>query len=188
MSAPAEQDPEARPDRRMGARAVARFRAIQALYQIALVGDPVEAVVRGLLDGRGVTFEGASEPEQPPLGRIDEAFFEALVTGASSEAEALDNMLSAVLVEGWPVERLELLLRLILRAGAFELGHWPEIPARVVVSQYVDLAHAFLDDKQTAMVNGVLDRLAHRLRLEEFGEAGPETAGDEPGGEEEEAG
>lgn len=153
----------------MGARAGARLRAVQALYQIALVGDSVEAVVRGILDAGGVTSGAAPEPDEPHFGQIDEPFFEALVTGASREAEALDNMLAGVLVEGWPVERLELLLRLILRAGAFELGHWPEIPARVVVSQYVDIAHAFLDDKQTAMVNGVLDRLAHRLRLEEFG-------------------
>ena len=64
-----------------------------------------------------------------------------------------------------------------LHAGAFELGHWPEVPARVAVSQYVDLAHAFLDDKQTAMVNGVLDRLARHLRPEEFaGEALPDLA------------
>ncbi|MEE8535254.1 MAG: transcription antitermination factor NusB [Kiloniellales bacterium] len=154
----------------MGARAGARLRAVQALYQIALVGDSVEAVVRGILDAGGVTSGAAPEPDEPHFGQIDEPFFEALVTGASREAEALDNMLAGVLVEGWPVERLELLLRLILRAGAFELGHWPEIPARVVVSQYVDIAHAFLDDKQTAMVNGVLDRLAHGLRLEEFGE------------------
>jgi hypothetical protein len=67
---------------------------------------------------------------------------------------------------------------LILAAGAFELGHWPEVPARVVVSQYVDLAHAFLDDRQTALANGVLDTLARHLRPEEFaGEAVPDLTG-----------
>ena len=116
--------------------------------------------------------------EDLDLERVDREFFQDLVRGVAGEAESLDDMLAAVLAEDWPVERLEAILRLILWAGAFELGHWPEVPARVVVSQYVDLAHAFLDDKQTAMTNGVLDRLARHMRPEEFaGEALPDLAG-----------
>ena len=150
----------------LAGRAAARFGAVQALYQMALAGHGSDAVIAEFLEHR--LQAGGGEPEQPDIGKVDEAFFDALVRGVSGEAESLDDMLSAVLADGWPVERLELLLKLILRAGAFELGHWPEVPARVVVSQYVDLAHAFLDDKQTAMANGVLDQLARSLRLEEF--------------------
>ncbi len=150
----------------LAGRAAARFGAVQALYQMALGGHGTEAVIAEFLERR--LQVGGGEPEQPDIGQVDEAFFDALVRGVSGETDSLDDMLSAVLADGWPVERLELLLKLILRAGAFELGHWPEVPARVVVSQYVDLAHAFLDDKQTAMVNGVLDQLARSLRPEEF--------------------
>ncbi len=150
----------------LSGRAAARFGAVQALYQMALGGHGSEAVIAEFLEHR--LQAGGGEPEQPDIGQVDEAFFGALVRSVSGEADSLDDMLSAVLADGWPVERLELLLKLILRAGAFELGHWPEVPARVVVSQYVDLAHAFLDDKQTAMANGVLDQLARSLRPEEF--------------------
>lgn len=156
----------------LAGRAAARLGAVQALYQMAVTGDAAETVVGDFLERR---FRVGSEPDEPEIERVDEAFFEALVHGVDQETEALDNMLAAVLVEGWPVERLEMLLKLILRAGAFELGHWPDVPARVVVSQYVDLAHAFLDDKQTAMANGVLDHLARSLRPEEF-EDGAEAA------------
>jgi N utilization substance protein B len=158
----------ARPGQRgvLAGRTASRLGAVQALYQMALGGQGIETVIDEFLEDRLQAVGG--EPEQPDIGQVDEAFFDALVRGVSGEAEPLDDMLSAVLVDGWPVERLELLLKLILRAGAFELGHWPEVPARVVVSQYVDLAHAFLDDKQTAMANGVLDQLARSLRPEEF--------------------
>ena len=117
-------------------------------------------------------------PEGVDLERADRDFFADLVRGVARESESLDDMVSAVIDEDWPVERLESLLRLILAAGAFELGHRPEVPARVVVSQYVDLAHAFLDDRQTALANGVLDSLARHLRPEEFaGEPVPDLTG-----------
>lgn len=165
----------------LSARAAARLAAVQALYQMTVTGQGAAAVVEDFLSHRflppGPNAE--AEAEQPALAQADLAFFETLVRGAAAETSDLDDMLAAVLAEGWPVERLETLLRLILRAGAYELGHLPDVPARVVVSQYVDLAHAFLDDKQTAMANGVLDRLARGLRPDEFDEGSGGGSGDD---------
>ena len=78
-------------------------------------------------------------------------------------------MIAAVLVEDWTIERLEILLACILRAGAHELADRADVPARVVISEYVDLADAFYGEKETGLVNGVLDRLARELRPLELG-------------------
>ncbi len=159
--------PPGTPPKRDARRRAARLGAIQALYQIAVGGATAE-VVRGefLEQWLDEDIEGLS------LRAADRDLFDRLVMGVSEETENLDNMLTAVLAEDWPVERLEILLKMILRAGAFELGHWQDVPARVVISQYVDLAHAFYDGKQPSMANGVLDRLARLLRPEEFGGEG----------------
>jgi N utilization substance protein B len=168
--------PETRPKSDARRRA-ARLGAVQALYQIAIGGATPE-VVRGefLEQWLDEEIEGLS------LRAADRDFFDRLVMGVSGETENLDNMLTAVLAEDWPVERLETLLKMILRAGTYELGHWQDVPAQVVISQYVDLAHAFYDGKQPNMANGVLDRLARLLRPEEFdGEGSGETVIPEAG-------
>jgi N utilization substance protein B len=96
------------------------------------------------------------------------AHFRDVVGGVVAEQRRLDPMIDAALVQGWPLKRIETVVRAILRAGAFELDHMPDVPARVVVSEYVDVAHAFLDEKETGMVNAVLDQLARQLRAGEF--------------------
>jgi N utilization substance protein B len=93
-----------------------------------------------------------------------------LVEGVAKNQDELDDMVAAVLDEDWTLDRLEILLHALLRAATFELAERLEVPARVVVSEYVDLANAFFDTgRETAFVNGLLDRLAHVLRAEEFG-------------------
>lgn len=149
-------------------RSLARLGAIQALYQMALSEVARETVLQEFLDHRL-----SEETEELQLADMDREFFAALMQGIDGEAAQLDDMLSAVLAEGWPVERLETLLKLILRAGAYELAFRPDIPARAVIKEYVDLAHAFLSGKEPGMVNGVLDRMAHQLRPEEFAATTP---------------
>ena len=84
------------------------------------------------------------------------------------EQRRLDPMIDAALARGWPLKRIETVLRAILRAGAYELAHRSDVPARVVVSEYVDVAGAFVDEDETGMVNAVLDQLARQLRAAEF--------------------
>ncbi len=147
-------------------RSTARLAAVQALYQIEMTGMATEAVIGEFLDHRlkeevdGVRLDGA-----------DRRMLRDLIAGVTLEATALDDMLSAVLEEGWPVERLETLLRLVLRAGAYELSERPDVPPRVVIAEYVDLADAFFGGKEPGLVNGVLDRLARSLRPEAFATA-----------------
>ena len=87
------------------------------------------------------------------------------------EQRALDPLIDDVLSQGWPLKRIEAILRAVLRAGAYELDHRRDVPARVVVSEYVDVAHAFVERDEVGMVNAVLDRIARKLRAEEFDRA-----------------
>lgn len=148
-------------------RSAARLAAVQALYQIEMTGQASETVIDEFLDHRlkeevdGVRLDGA-----------DRKMLRDLVIGVAREASTLDDMLSAVLEDGWPVERLETLLRLVLRAGAYELSERLDIPPRVVIAEYVDLADAFFGGKEPGLVNGVLDRLARSLRPEALAAGG----------------
>jgi transcription antitermination protein NusB len=84
------------------------------------------------------------------------------------EQTALDPRIDAALTRSWPLKRIETVLRAILRTGTYELAHRPDVPARVVMSEYVDVAGAFVDEDETGMVNAVLDQLAHEMRAAEF--------------------
>jgi N utilization substance protein B len=99
------------------------------------------------------------------------AFFRDVVGGVVREQRALDPLIDDVLSQGWPLKRIEAILRAVLRAGAYELDHRRDVPARVVVSEYVDVAHAFVERDEVGMVNAVLDRIARKLRAEEFDRA-----------------
>jgi N utilization substance protein B len=99
------------------------------------------------------------------------AFFRDIVGGVVREQTSLDPQIDAALNRGWPLKRVEAILRAVLRAGAYELACRRDVPARVVMSEYVDVAHAFVDDDETGMVNAVLDQLAHQLRGAELDRA-----------------
>ena len=144
-------------------RSTARLAAVQALYQMEISGGDVEQVIAEFTRHRlDEVVDGIS------LVKPDRALFAELVRGAALHRRDLDDMIAAVLVEDWTVERLETLLACILRAGAHELADRPDMPARVVISEYVDLADAFYGDKETGLINGVLDRLARELRPSEL--------------------
>jgi N utilization substance protein B len=148
-------------------QSAARLAAVQALYQAELTGAPVEAVLAEFL-----AFRLDEEVDGLSLAAADRGLLEFLVRGTGKERDELDDMLAAVLDDEWPVERLETLLRILLRVGALELSRRPEAPVRVVVSEYVDLAGAFFGGKEPGLVNGVLDRLARALRPEAFEDPG----------------
>ncbi len=99
------------------------------------------------------------------------AFFRDIVGGVVREQGQLDPQIDAALARGWPLKRIEAVLRAILRAGAYELACRRDVPARVVMSEYVDVAAAFVEAEETGMVNAVLDQLAHQYRADEFAAA-----------------
>jgi N utilization substance protein B len=155
------------PTKKANRRGAARLAAVQALYQMELSGcglNEVFAEFESHWLGREV--EGA---EYLPA---EAAFFRDVVGGVVREQRRLDPMIDEALSRGWPLKRIEAVLRAVLRAGAYELEHRADVPARVVVAEYVDVANAFVDRDETGMVNAVLDHLAKQLRRGEFGQTG----------------
>jgi N utilization substance protein B len=158
--APAATPKVARQANRRGA---ARLAAVQALYQMDIASTPLHEIL-AQFESHWIGREVEGETYLP----AEAAHFRDVVAGVVAEQRRLDPMIDTALVQGWPLKRIETVVRAILRAGAFELDHMSDVPARVVVSEYVDVAHAFLDEKETGMVNAVLDQLARQLRAGEF--------------------
>ena len=148
-------------------RSTARLFALQALYEIALSGRGAADVIDNFLASCITEETAARRYEQP-----DKRLFRDVATGAERAAHDIDNLLIAVLAEDWTLERLETLLHALLRAAIYELGGCPEVPARVVINEYVDLASAFFSEGEPGMVNGLLDNLGRQLRPEEFHDQG----------------
>lgn len=165
-------------------RGAARLAAVQALYQIELTGTPFDRVL-GEFAVHRLGAPGAPPPLDGPggddeaVGEADRELFATIVRGASTERTALDEIIGPALAPGWLLERMDRVLRAILRAGAYELKARPETPARVVITEYVDLANAFYEGREPGFVNGVLDKLARVLRPQEIGRAGPAAAAPE---------
>jgi N utilization substance protein B len=152
---------------RLGA---ARLAAVQALYQGELRKADADQLIGEFRRHRlGHDIDGA--PAIPP----DETLFVELVKGVEARRHALDEMIREKLPANWPFERLEVILRAILRAAVFELESHLSTPARAVIDEYVEVGHAFFSGGEPKMINGILDALARRLRpgeLERGGDGG----------------
>lgn len=143
---------------REGPRRRARLATVQALYQMELTAVPVADVIGEFVAHR---FPTAGE-------RTDDTFFDALVRGVVEHQVAVDRTLAKILMAGWELERLDSTLRALLRAAAFELLYRPDVPARVVLNEYVEIASSFFSGQETSFANGVLDRIARDARPEEL--------------------
>lgn len=144
-------------------RAAARLAAVQALYQLELGDGSADAVIREFGQHRlGQEIDGAD------YGEADQALFADLVRNVTADRAELDRVIGEALSAEWSVDRLEAVLRAILRAGAYELSSRRDVPPRVILNEYVDIADAFFSGKEIGLVNGVLDRLARTLRPDEF--------------------
>jgi N utilization substance protein B len=159
-------DPKPKPIRR--ARSVARLATVQALYQMDVGGSGVEAVVREFRDHRfGAHPEGeGAEPvaADSVLAEADEVFFSDLVRGVVADQAEVDRAIVRRLAQGWKLDRLDATVRAILRAGAYELMRRPDVPAEVVIDEYVELSKAFFDPTENGFVNGALDGIARDVR------------------------
>ena len=163
MAAGAIRDEESRKANRRGA---ARLAAVQALYQMDLAGTGLNEIL--------AEFEShwmGREVEGAQYLPAEAGFFRDIVSGVVREQRALDPLIDEALSKSWPLKRIETVLRAALRAGAYELNHRRDVPARVVVTEYADVAAAFVGRDETGMINAVLDHLARQLRPGEFGRA-----------------
>jgi N utilization substance protein B len=153
-------------DRRANKRGAARLAAVQALYQMDLAATPLHEILAEF-ESHWIGREVEGEQYLP----AEAAFFREVVGGVVAEQRKLDPLIDDALARGWPLKRIETVLRAILRAGAYELDRRHDIPARVIVSEYVDVAHAFVEKDETGLINAVLDQIARQLRAIEFDRA-----------------
>jgi N utilization substance protein B len=151
-------------------RTAARVAAVQALFQSEQGGETAETVIDQFVRHRlGVTPE--QEPGGFEEGRVPDAhvpLFTRIVRTAVAEQDRLDVMISGALPADWPMLRLDPVLRAVLRAGGAELTMADGPPARVVINEYLDIAHGFFTGEEPRMINGLLDRMARELRPGDF--------------------
>ncbi len=157
-------------------RTASRVAAVQALFQGEQSGDNLETVIDQFIRHRLGVLPGTEGENNYEEGRVPDAqvsLFRRIVRGATSEQDRIDLMIADSLPEEWKLPRLDPVLRAVLRAGAAELTWADGPPARVVINEYVDVAHGFFAGEEPRMANGVLDALARRLRPAEFEPALP---------------
>lgn len=153
-------------------RRAARLAAIQALYELSVNGGDVEDMIIEHVENRpGAVFANDSFVE------IDDDLFADIVRGVSRWRVQVDETLSGLLTGSWSLGRLDRILRDLLACGAYELLYRKDIPVRVVLNEYMDLAHAFFAEQEPGMVNGVLDKLARQARADELSGSSDDARG-----------
>jgi N utilization substance protein B len=144
---------------RSRSRSAARLAAVQALYQQEMEHTPVAVLLHEFHHHRlGATIEDVEYAD------AEVEFFDDVVRGVTARKAELDGLISARLAKGWSLARLDKPMLQILRAGAYELLARPDVPTGSVISEYVDVAKAFYDNKEAAFVNGLLDAVAKDVR------------------------
>jgi N utilization substance protein B len=149
-------------------RTLARVAAVQALYQAEQGSQSPETVIDQFVRHRLGDTPGHGTPEDGHLADADVPLFARIVRTASLQQDTIDTMLADALPDVWPLIRIDPVLRALLRAGGAELWMSDGPPAKVVINEYLDVAHGFFAGDEPRMANGVLDRLAHLLRPAEF--------------------
>jgi N utilization substance protein B len=170
MAMPTQKRPNTRP------RTGSRVAAVQALFQAEQGGVAPETVIDEFVRHRFGSLPGAGGFEDGRVEEVHVPLFGAIVRAASLHQDTIDPVIADVLPPEWPLARLDPVLRALLRAGTAELWMTDGPPARVVINEYLDVAHGFFDGEEPSMANGVLDRLARRLRPAEFPAESPAPA------------
>ena len=151
-----------KPSKPANKRGAARLSAVQALYQMELTGAGLMEIVAEYENLRlGKEIDGDIYLE------ADHAWFRSTLSGVIELQKTIDPVIHKALPEGWPLRRLEILLRAILRAGVFELVKRKDVPSVVVITEYVDIAKAFFDGDEWRMVNGLLDHIARNINSDD---------------------
>ncbi|MCH4150694.1 MAG: transcription antitermination factor NusB [Sphingobium sp.] len=144
---------------RAKSRSAARLAAVQALYQREMEGTPLAQLLHEFHQHRlGATIEDVT------YAPAEQSFFDDVVSGVDARREEIDGVIAAKLSAGWSLERLDKPMRQILRAGAYELIARTDVPKATVISEYVDVAKAFYDKRESGFVNGLLDAVAKDAR------------------------
>lgn len=152
-----------RPSSKPEARHAARLASVQALYQMDMAGTDLNAVIEEF-----TTYRFNQDKGEYGTVRPDATFFTELLRGVVRLQREIDPVVDQQLAIGWRLVRVDSIVRAILRVALFELIERPDVPARVVINEYINVAHAFFEQEEPKVVNGVLDRLARKYRAQEF--------------------
>jgi N utilization substance protein B len=144
------------------ARHAARLAAVQAIYQMELTSLDAEAVIDEFIEHRFGETGSTTAP--------DADFFADLVRGVPNKQKEIDRAIAQCLAADWKFSRIDSILRAILRAGGYELIARADVPAKVVIDEYLDITHAFFQGDEPGFVNAALDKLARGKRVAEFGD------------------
>jgi transcription antitermination protein NusB len=140
----------------------ARLAIVQALYQMEVAHKGLNEIFAEF-ETHWIGREIEGEQYKPAaIG-----FFREILQGVLEDQVLLDREINAALEGGWPLKRVETVMRAILRAGAYELLRRKDVPMKVAIKEYVDMAGAFFGPAECGMVNAVLDRLAQKARPKE---------------------
>ncbi|WP_336968033.1 transcription antitermination factor NusB [Sphingobium aromaticiconvertens] len=147
-------------NQRSRSRSAARLGAVQALYQMEMEGTPLPTLLHEFHQHRlGATIEDVTYTQ------AEEGFFDDVVAGVDARREEIDGLIAEKLSTGWSLDRLDRPMRQILRAGTYELLARKDVAVATVISEYVDVAHAFYDKREAGFVNGLLDAVAKGARV-----------------------
>jgi N utilization substance protein B len=141
---------------------------VQALFQSEAGGESAEAVIDQFVRHRIGTLDSDAGFEDGRVPQADVPLFGKIVRSAAKDSQTLDAAIAGHLSANWSLERLDPVLRALLRAAASELWGGTDTPARVVINEYMDIAHGFFDGEEPRFANGVLDALARQMRADEF--------------------
>jgi transcription antitermination protein NusB len=144
---------------RSKSRSSARLAAVQALYQLEMEGTAMAKLLHEFHEHRlGATIGDVTYAP----AEVD--FFNDIVKGVDARRDEIDAAISAKLARGWTLERLDRAMRQILRAGTYELIARNDLPAGVIINEYVDVADAFFAKAEKGFVNGLLDAISKSVR------------------------
>lgn len=141
------------------ARSAARLAAVQALYQWHMEKTPLARLLDEFHQHRL-----GREIEDVHYADADVAFFDDVVQGVIARIGEVDELVQSRLADGWTTARLDKTMLQILRCGAWELLARADVSIGTAISEYVDVAHAFFDEREAKFVNGVLDAVAKTAR------------------------
>lgn len=156
-----------------GSRSSARIAAVQALYEMDMTDASADPILTEFMAERWQRA-GQDDPDasqdtaSAQLPPFNHELLSEIVNGVAGNTAELDQHIGGALSDNWTVERLEVLVRSVLRAGTFELLHKIDVPVRVVINEYMDVAHSFFSGTEPGLINGVLDKLAREIRTHEM--------------------
>jgi N utilization substance protein B len=161
-----EDGSKARPARRSDgrSRSVSRLAVVQALYQMELSDQDSESAIAEFIE-----YRMGQEVDGEKLAEADKKYFAGIVRGVVDNQEEIDRALAAATGKSWSYDRIDAIMRAVFRACTCELMIQPQVPFRVVLTEYTNVATAFFEEKgpEIPFISGVLHRIARELRASE---------------------